>query len=39
MTRNEAIKLASEYGLENEVIYAIDVLGMDPDDALLEWDI
>lgn len=39
MTREEAIALASKYGLESEVIYCIDVLGLTPEEALDEWDI
>lgn len=39
MSRKEAISLASEWGLEYEVEYCIDVLGMSPEDALYEWDI
>lgn len=37
--REYAIKEATEYGLQNEVIYCMDVLGMSPDVALMEWDI
>lgn len=39
MTREEAIKLAKKYCLEDEVIYCIDELGMSPEEALYEWDI
>lgn len=39
MSRLEALSLADKYGLRIEVEYAIDVLGMDPEDALSEWDI
>ncbi len=39
MPRNEALILAAKYGLENEVQYCIDILGMFPEDALAEWDI
>lgn len=34
-----AIKIASAYKLQNEVIFCMDVLGMSPDEALLEWDL
>lgn len=39
MTREEAIALASKYGLEEEIEYCIDVLGLTPEEALDEWDI
>lgn len=39
MPREDAILLADKYGLAEEVRYAIDVLGMFPEDALYEWDI
>lgn len=39
MSRHEALTLADKYGLRYEIEYAIDVLGMDPEDALSEWDI
>lgn len=39
MSRLEALTLADKYGLRFEIEYAIDVLGMDPEDALSEWDI
>lgn len=34
-----AIKIATAYKLQNEVIFCMDVLGMSPDEALLEWDL
>ena len=37
MTREEAIKIATEYWLQDEVIYCMDVLGMPPQEALDEW--
>lgn len=37
--RIRAISIASVYGLQNEVIYCMDKLGMSPDEALLEWDL
>lgn len=39
MSREEAITLASKYGLQDEIIYCIDVLGLTPEEALDEWDI
>lgn len=39
MSRLDALTLADKYGLRIEIEYAIDVLGMDPEDALSEWDI
>ena len=39
MKREEALATASKYCLENEVVYAIDNLGLDPVEALAEWDI
>ncbi len=39
MTREEAIALASKYGLEAEVIYCMDVLNMTPEEACDEWDV
>lgn len=39
MSRFDALALADKYGLRYEVEYAIDVLGMDPETALSEWDI
>lgn len=37
--KNDAIKIASEYGLEGEVKYSMNVLGMSPVEALIEWDL
>lgn len=39
MSREEAISLATKYGLQDEIIYCIDVLGYSPEEALDEWDI
>lgn len=39
MNREEALATASKYCLEAEVAYAIDNLGLDPMEALAEWDI
>lgn len=39
MSREEAISLAAKYGLQDEIIYCIDVLGLSPEEALDEWDI
>lgn len=38
MTREEALEIASEYGLEFEVETMIDA-GLTPEEALLEWDL
>lgn len=38
-TREYAIKCASKYNLEAEITYCIDVLGMSPDEAMMEWDV
>lgn len=38
MTREEALKIARKYGLENEVDYAMQN-GYSPEEALYEWDI
>lgn len=37
--RKYAINAAKKYGLEKEVTYAIDVLHMTPDEAMMEWDV
>lgn len=39
MSAQDAIMLAAKYGIEEEIRYAIEDLGMDPEDALMEWDI
>ena len=39
MTRDEAIATAARYKLQGEVIYCMDHLGMEPAEALAEWDI
>ena len=39
VSREYAIKEATQFGLQNEVIYCMDLLGMSPDEALLEWSI
>lgn len=38
-SREFAIKMATKYGLQNEVIYCMDELGMTPNEAMMEWDI
>lgn len=38
-TREYAIMAALPYGLQNEVMYAIDILRMTPDEAMMEWDV
>lgn len=38
-SREEAIRMAEAYGLQQEVTDAIDTYGMAPDDALKEWDL
>ena len=38
-TREEAIAMGKEFGLEVEVAEAIDTYGMSPDEALEEWDL
>lgn len=37
--KNEAVKIASEYDLEGEAKYSMNVLGMNPVEALIEWDL
>jgi len=37
-TKEEALQRAKEYGLEEEVAYAI-AHGLTPDEALEDWDI
>lgn len=37
--REYAIKAALPYGLQDEIIYCIDILGMTPDEAMQEWDL
>lgn len=39
MTRSAAIATAARYRLQGEVIYCMDHLGMEPAEALAEWDI
>lgn len=39
ISRTEALTMASIYGLETEVKYAIDCCGLTPREALEEWDI
>ena len=39
MTRAEAIAAAAKYRLQGEVIYCMDHLNMEPEEALAEWDI
>ncbi len=38
-TREQAIKMAEPYNLQQEVTDAIDTYGLSPDEALQEWDI
>lgn len=38
MTKEEALKIASEWGLQGEVEYCINH-GMSPEEALYEWDL
>ena len=38
-SREQAIKMAEPYHLEQEVTDAIDTYGLSPDEALQEWDI
>lgn len=38
-TREEAIAIASQYNLQEEIELAIDELGMHPLVALAEWDL
>ena len=39
MSKEEAIVIAREYSLQEEIEYCIDVLGMTPEEALYEWDL
>ena len=39
MEREKAIAIAHDYGLEEEIIYEIDVNGCTPEEALYEWDL
>ena len=39
MEREEAITIAHEYGLEEEVIYEMDMNGCTPEEALYKWDL
>lgn len=39
ITREEAIIIASEFSLEEEVLLLIDKSGYTPAEALLEWDL
>lgn len=38
-TREQAIKMAEPYNLQQEVTDAIDTYGLSPDEALQEWDV
>ena len=38
-SREQAIKMAEPYNLQQEVIDAIDTYGLSPDEALQEWDL
>ena len=39
ITESEALRIAQQYGLENEVADCIHKQFMDPWDALYEWDL
>lgn len=39
MKKKEALKIARQYGLDNEVKYCIKYCGMTPEEALREWDL
>ena len=39
ITENEALEIAREYKLEDEVTRCIHEMSMDPWDALCEWDL
>lgn len=39
ITRAEALDIAQQYGLVEEVTYEIDHNFLDPWDALFEWDL
>jgi len=38
-SREEALAMARDYGLEDEVMEAIDRFALTPDEALQEWDL
>lgn len=38
-TREQAISMAKDYHLEEDVIECMDTYGMSPDEALEEWDL
>lgn len=38
MTREEVIKKAEEFNLENEIKYCIDQCRLTPEEAVEEWD-
>ena len=39
INRKRALKIATVYGLETEVLICMDLLGMTPTEALAEWDL
>jgi hypothetical protein len=39
LTESDALNIAKQYGLEQEVAHCIHELFMDPCDALYEWDL
>jgi hypothetical protein len=39
ISRNRAIEIAKTYHLENEIKWCIDICGMSPEAALIEWDL
>lgn len=39
ITREEALELASKYGLRDEVEWCMDFCGFTPEGALYEWDL
>ena len=36
-SREEALELAKQYNMEDDVRYCIDTLGYSPNEALMEW--
>ena len=39
INRKRALKIATVYGLETEVLICMDLVGMTPTEALAEWDL
>lgn len=39
ITLDEAVAMAAQYGLQDEVRAAVEVYGLSPREALQEWDI